>query len=266
MNDEALIERIDKLFRSILLSEKHKGEIEYLEQALHLSQEQIYAAWLLWDAKKRIYSNEVYSSDALRLVMHLHNYLEGSWHEKRQTIVLSYLEHVNAKRICDIGFGTPQKYVRHFLKDNETRILLADFEESSLSFAGKLLDYWDRNWKKHVTLGLFDMNKDELPNGYDSYLFQDSIEHAADPSAVLRRFTEQIPKGASVIFSLPVEIDNPVPEHHICWKGEEEIIDWLKQAGLTTLSYEAIPMNKEIDLFSLFLHPDFREVILLTRK
>jgi len=266
MNDDELMKRIEVLCGSILLSEEHRGEIEHLKRALNLSQEQIYAAWILWDAKKRTYSNEVYSSDALRLVMHLHNYLEGSWHEKRQILVLDYLQRIKAKKICDIGFGTPQKYVRSFLEKPETEISLMDFEEFSLSFAEKALDYWNQNWRKNIGLGLFDMNRDELPKGFDSYLFQDSIEHANDPTGVLRRYVEQVPKGTNMLFSLPIEIENPVPEHSIYWKNEEEVIDWLKQAGLSILACETIQMEKRVDLFSLFLHPDFREVVLLTRK
>ncbi len=266
MNDEELIRKIDTLFESLLLSEKHRGEIEYLKKVLSISRSQIYATWLLWDAKKRTYSNEVYSSDALRLVMHLHNYLEGSWHKKRQTIVLDYLQRVKAKKICDIGFGTPQKYVQRFLESQETEIFLMDFEESSLSFAEKVLDYWSQNWRKNVTLGLFDMNTDELPKGFDSYLFQDSIEHADDPSEALHRFVEQMPKGTNVIFSLPIEIENPVPEHHIYWKNEEEIVAWLERAGLSAISHETILMDKNVDLFCLSLHPDFREVVLEARK
>lgn len=263
MNDEELIERIDTLFRSIILNEKHKREIEHLEQVLSLSQEHIYAAWLLWDAKKRTYSNEVYSSDAMRLVMHLHNYLVGSWHEKRQAIVLKYLQQVKAKRICDIGFGTPQEYVRHFLHDSGTEILLTDFERSSLSFAKMILDYLNDDWKSRITLDLFDLNKDNLPKNFDAYLFQDSIEHADNPSETLYRYVAQMLKGTRVLFSLPIEIENPVPEHHIYWKNEAEIITWLKKAGLSTISYETIYMNKEVDIFSLFLHPDFRELVLL---
>lgn len=172
----------------------------------------------------------------LRLVMHLHNYLAGSWHEKRQSLVLHYLDAIQAKHICEIGFGVPQRYVRSFLPRPEARLLLADFEASSLSFAQHLLSYWNHGWRQRIDLCLFDMNCDLLPEGFDGYLFQDSIEHALDPSATLRRFVEAVQVGTSLLFSLPIEIEHPVPEHHICWSNEEEVYAWLERAGLSIVS------------------------------
>ncbi|MBP9762017.1 hypothetical protein KBD34_00180 [Patescibacteria group bacterium] len=264
MNDQGIVQKVDQLFDAVYSIQDYAAEIDYLKQRLGISDAQIRASWIFWDTKKRDYSNEVYSSNALRLVMHLHNYLKGSWHEKRQKIVLEYLQEVSAKKICDIGFGTPQLYVHRLLNDPGIEMTLADFEDSSLSFAETVLDYWKRDWKDRVKLKRFDLNHDDLLKGFDTYLFQDSIEHADDPSKTLQRYVETLPKGTHLIFSLPIEIDNPVPEHHICWKDEQEIIDWLKEAGLSVDTYQRIDMDPEVDLFSQFLHPEFREVVVLT--
>ncbi len=266
MTDQELAKRVEKLSQGLILDTRYKGEIEFLMRTFSLTVQQIYAAWLLWDTKKSTYSNEVYSSEALRLVMHLHNYLAESWHEKRQMLVSNHLQAINAQRICDVGFGVPQSYVRSFLSRPGVSILLADFEASSLSFAEQLLTYWDSDWKRCVDLLVFDMNHDNLPSGFETYLFQDSIEHADDPSGTLQRFVASVPTGTSMLFSLPIEIEKPVPEHHIYWHDEQEVLTWLRQAGLKILSSQTISMDKTVDLFSLFLHPDFREVVVLTQK
>jgi 2-polyprenyl-3-methyl-5-hydroxy-6-metoxy-1,4-benzoquinol methylase len=265
MNEQEILQKVNSLLNSVHSVPELALEIEYLKVRLSISDEQVRGSWIFWDTKKREYSNEVYSSQALRLVMHLHNYLQGSWHEKRQKVVLEYLQSLSAKRICDIGFGTPQRYVHQFLSREDAQIMLADFEDSSLSFASAVLDYWNKHWQHKINLQLFDLNRDDLPEGFDTYLFQDSIEHADDPSKTLRRYVEILPKGTRLIFSLPIEIENPVPEHHIYWNSESGIVRWLKCAGLSVERYQVIEMNPDIDLFSLFLHPEFREIVVLAR-
>ena len=266
MNKKDIEEKVEKLFNTILSDKRYLNEMEYLQSGLSVTKEQIIASWLYWDTAIRKYSNEVYSSEALRIVMHLHNYLVGSWHEKRQEIVLGYLKNIGSKSICEIGFGVPQKYVKEFLNVEGVKVFLGDYEKSSLHFAEKLLNFWNKDWQRKIHLAIFDMNTDSLPSGYNTYIFQDSIEHAINPSEILNKFVDATPKNTNFIFSLPIEIKNPIPEHNIFWKNEEEVFDWLKKSKLEIVASDTIKMNKEVDIFSLSLHPDFREVVVLARK
>ncbi len=266
MNAKQIEMKVEELFESVYSSDEHSDEILSLQNNLSITRENLLASWLYWDTGIRNYGNEVYTSEAVRLAMHLHNYLNDSWHQKRQAIVLRYLRSINAKSIYDIGFGVPQKYVKEFMIDRETNIFLGDFEPSSLDFAKLVLEFWDRNWEETVHLRSFDMNKDSLPKDYDAYLFQDSIEHAMSPGKTLRMYTASASRGAHFIFSLPIEIESPIPEHNILWKNEDDVFDWLNKSGLNVINSETIHMNPDVDLFSLSLHPDFREVVILARK
>lgn len=264
--DNGIEQKVRTLFDSVLTNENYFKEIDALQKILGITRKQIEAAWLYWDTAIQKYSNEVYTSDSLRFAMHLHNYLEGSWHEKRQVIILNYLETINPHAICEIGFGVPQKYVHKFLSDERKKIVLADFEDTSIKFAKSILSLWSIEWKERAILLLFDMNKDNIPPKQDVYIFQDSIEHAVNPTEILSKFVSSANTGAHFLFSLPIEIENPIPEHHICWKDHEEVIQWLKDCGLEVLRYEKIPMNRNIDIFAQSLHPDFCEIVILAKK
>jgi hypothetical protein len=117
-----------------------------------------------------------------------------------------------------------------------------------------------------VTLAFFDLNTDKLPPGYSVVIFQDSIEHASTPTAILEKFVASSASNTYFIFTLPIEVEKPIPEHNIVWKDEEEVLDWLKDAGLDILDKSTITMNPAVDLFSRSLHPDFREIAVLARK
>ena len=258
--------KINKLCNKVLLNKKYCEEVSYLKNQLNIDRDQIIASWLYWDTAIKKYSNEVYSSAALRMVMHLHNYLSGSWHVKRQKAVLDYLKIIKTKKICEIGFGVPQQYVREFLKLKNTEIFLGDYENSSFIFAKKVLAYWHKNWKQKINLSIFNMNTDLLPTGYGAYIFQDSIEHAERPFETLVKFVNSVPQNTYFIFSLPIEIKDPIPEHHICWKNEKEVLKWIQKVGLKTIKNKTIKMNREVDIFSLSLHKNFREIVLLAKK
>ena len=261
-----LEEKISNFIECIYADNNFANEIAYIQEKHNITREQVVASWIFWDTAIRNYSNDVYSSEALRLVMHLHNYLEDSWHVKRQETVLHLLQKTKTNRFCEIGFGTPQKYVKEFLLRPETHIFLGDFERSSLDFASTVLDFWYVDWKDKVNLELFDLNQNDLPAGYQTYIFQDSIEHAYNPTAVLNKYVSSVPESTYFIFSLPIEIENPIPEHHICWENESQVLTWLEQAGLVINDSVTINMNKQVDIYSLPLHPEFREIVILASK
>lgn len=257
--------KISKLLDLTINDPIHKDEVDFLMKEFGITKDQLFASWIYWDTSIKEYSNEVYSLESMRLVMHLHNYLKESWHEKRQEFVLKSLNIIDPKSICEIGFGTPQKYVKKYLK-SDVKIMLGDFDDSSIRFAEKVISYWEPDWKQKVSLNRFDLNKDRIPPDYDVYMFQDSVEHADSPSDVLKKYVSDATTKAYFIFSLPIEIENPIPEHHIFWKDRNEILNWLEKCGLEIVNDELIKMNKEVDIYSLCLHPDFSELVVLARK
>lgn len=262
-----MTEIVKKLALSVLNNPTYTSEISYLMKYFDISLDEIIKTWVYWDTGINEYTNEVYKSHALRLVMHLHNYLPNSWHEKRQRIVLEYLSKIHPSKICDIGFGTPQLYVKNFLNSEDVSILLTDFDRSSIDFAKKVISYWDKKENiNNVQYQIFDINNDQLPSDCDTYIFQDSIEHALEPSLKLSEFVNIMPKNSHQIFSLPIEISNPIPEHNIFWKDESEVENWLKNSGLSILFSDIIKMNLKVDIFASKLHPNFREVLFLTKK
>lgn len=257
--------KIKNLLEQTLNNPSNKKEVDFLMDEFKITKEQLFLSWLHWDTSIRNYSNDVYSSEALRLVMHLHNYLKDSWHEKRQEYVLGYLGQINPKSICEIGFGTPQKYVKEYL-EKDVKITLGDYEGSSLKFAEKLLQQWSSSWEQKINLIIFDLNKDKLPEGLDVCIFQDSIEHADNPTETLQKYVNEVPSGTHFIFSLPIEIEDPIPEHHIFWKNKDDVLAWLTQNDLEVVNDTSIKMNKEVDLYSLSMHPNFSELVVLARK
>lgn len=263
---EEIRKQAGTIFEDIFKNKRYSKEINFIQKSLGISKKEVKKAWIYWDTGIREYSNEIYSSESMRFVMYLHNLLNGNWHEKRQKIILNYLEELSPKSICEIGFGVPQKYVREFLSDKRIKIILADFEKTSIKFAENIFSFWNICWKENITLLEFNMSTDSLPLKQDVYIFQDSIEHSASPTDTLKKFVASADTRANFLFSLPVEIESPIPEHHICWKNKHEIKKWLSECGLKIVKYKKIEMNKDLDLFSHFLHPDFHEVIIWAKK
>lgn len=244
----------------------HKDEVEYLCKSLNIKTEDVIQAWVIWDTGVNEYDNSVYSSNATRVAMHLHNYIKGNWHDKRQQKVLEFMEEIEPKNIAEIGFGTPQRYVSEYVLKNNIRLTLLDFDDESLSFAKYFLDTKSNSWKEGVTLRKYDMNTKEEIRDYDLYVFQDSIEHAEKPTEYLNKVSSQAKPGSYFIFCIPIEVDKAVPEHNMFWRDTEHTLSWIKESGLSVKKYFEIQMNPELDLFAKFLHPDFKEVLILAQK
>ncbi|MBF6202565.1 hypothetical protein IU483_00340 [Streptomyces gardneri] len=259
-------EQVAKLIDSLLAVPACRAELEYLQRRLSIPPQEIIDAWMFYDLSIMNYSNESYSSTSLRMAMHLHNQLAGNWHDRRQEIVLGYLETIAPEAVCDIGFGTPQRYVRHYLSTRRVEMALCEFESTSLEFAELVLEHWRPDWSSTIKLIEHDMNRDELPAGYPAYLFQDSIEHALQPTETLHRYVDSAWSGTYFLFSLPIEVADPIPGHHISWPEEAAALDWLGAAGLTVLDKEVIHFHADLDLHSHRLHPDTRQLAVLSVK
>jgi hypothetical protein len=257
-------EQVAKLFDELAAQKQYHDEISYLMGELDVTRDDAIAAWLFYDLAIRDYSNEAYKSSALRLVMHLHNFLVGNWHDIRQATILKYLAGRSPASICEIGFGTPQRYVSELA--GTTRIMLCDYETASLDFARQVLSFRHDDGLDRVTLQRHDMNKDALPADFNAYLFQDSIEHAIEPTETLQSYVESTAVGTDFVFSLPIEIGEPIPGHFISWPAEDKALTWLESTGLTVLDSTVINFNRGLDLHSHRLHPVSRQIAVLTTK
>ncbi|MFG1798215.1 hypothetical protein [Nocardia sp. NPDC049149] len=259
-------EQATKLVESLFEIPEIRAEIAHLQRRHSITRQQIVEAWLFYDLAIMNYSNESYSSTTLRMAMHLHNYVPGNWHDRRQDVVLGFLERLAPTAVCDIGFGTPQRYVQHLLAARTTEIALCEFEYASLEFAMSVLEHWRPDWSSSVKLIEHNMDRDALPSGYPVYIFQDSIEHALQPTETLRGYVDSAAADTHFIFSLPIEVADPIPGHHISWSEESAAIDWLSAAGLTVLDKEVIQFRRDLDLHAHALHPDTRQLAILAVK
>lgn len=241
-------------------------EVTRLCNDLKIKPEEIINAWVVWDTNILNYSNAIYSSTVLRCAMHLHNYVKNNWHEKRQNEVLRILEKLAPSKVVEIGFGTPQKYVTEYVLKNDVSLSLLDFDEESLEFAKRFLNIKSIAWKEKISLIKYDMDKDVLTNDFDTYIFQDSIEHAKNPSLYLSKLVVSSKKESHFIICLPIEVNKAVPEHNIFWKSKEDCLEWLKEKGLEIVEYHEIKMNSKIDVFVKYLHPNFLELLVLAKK
>lgn len=257
-------ERVEATARATI--EKDKKNVLALCKALNTTTEDVIKAWVVWDTGINKYDNCVYSSNAMRIAMHLHNHLSGNWHDKRQAKVLDIIRHTKPQHIVEVGFGTPQRYVTEYVLKNEVFLQLLDMDEAALDFASTFLDTRSTKWASHIVLKKYDMNSMGLLDHADLYIFQDSIEHTTDPSAYLRSVVSNAKKGSHFIFCLPIEVDKPVPEHHAFWRTIDEAIAWIVCGGLVVVESSEIHMDPALDLFAKFLHPDFKEIVVLAQK
>ncbi len=246
--------------------EEYKAEVDFLCKSFRVTKADIIDAWVMWDTGINEYDNTIYSSVALRIAMHLHNYVHGNWHDKRQQVVLDLLYKTKPSTIAEIGFGTPQRYVTDYVLRNDVHLTLLDFDSEGLFFAESFLNSIQNDWKTKISLRRYDMNSNEDIGEYDCYIFQDSIEHANNPTEYLSKVVDMAPRNSHFILTLPIEVDRSIPEHNIFWKNKAEGLHWLEKAGLTIMETADIEMDKELDLFTKFLHPDFKEVVVLAVK
>lgn len=255
---------VRKLANEII--EKNLNEVDYFCTTLGITKDDIINAWEVWDTGINEYGNEIYKSYAMRIAMHLHNYIPNNWHDKRQDIVLKFLNEIRPESVVEVGFGTPQKYVNEYVLKHKKLLTLLDFDQESLRFAEIFLSSKSSVWNNYITLKKYDMNSNESIGSFDCYIFQDSIEHADNPTACLSKIVAKASSGSHFIFSLPIEVDKPVPEHHIFWKNDQDSLKWLIECGLTVKKHEDVLMNRELDLFASSLHPDFKEVVIYAIK
>ena len=228
--------------------------------------EEVINAWVIWDTSITEYDNSVYSSNAMRIAMHLHNEIHGNWHDKRQSKVIDFMNQIKPRSIVEVGFGTPQRYVTEYVLKNHVRLSLLDFDAESLDFAKAFLDMKSNDWDMYITLREYNMNSGDAIGDFDLHLFQDSIEHANQPTEYFTSIVSAAKPQSHFILCLPIKICKAIPEHHIFWSSVGHALEWVMQGGLTVDTYHEIKMNPELDLFAEYLHPDFSELLVLGKK
>ncbi len=265
MTQDIKITRLKEFALSIFNNKEHKKDLEELLLRLNLNQEDIVKSYIDYDLDIFSFSNEIYDAPSIRMVMHIHNLLEGSWHIERQNIIYNFIKETKPSSIMDVGFGIPSLYIRKFINDENLKITLNDLSDSAQAFASKLLDQWGSNWNKHINFIIEDMAITSFrPPKNDIYLFQDSIEHVNDPTTCLSNFVKNSHPEAKFLLSLP--IGPIIPAHHMAWDSDIEIRDWLKYCGLKIISEKKIKVNPEVDLFAEQVNFNFVNLIVLCEK
>src|SRR3989344_525206 len=161
---------------SVMNYPEYKEEIDYLISKLNLTKLDVIQAYVDYDMDVFAYENEIYESLAMRMALHLHYLLNGSWHQDRQNSILRMIKLCQPKSIVDMGFGTPTKYIRDFVLKEKIKLTLVDLYDSAFKFTEVLLGYLDSNWKNIVQFKKLDMNTHKYFGDFEVYIFQDSIE------------------------------------------------------------------------------------------
>ncbi len=259
-------EKLLELLNTALTHPKHQVQLLTIIKSLKLTPEEVANEFLHYNLD--IYSkerNSVYKSLSNRIVLHIHNIIQGSWHIDRQKTTLDLIESVNPKTIADIGFGVPSQYVKEWVLQKEKVLLtFCDFYDSAFEFAKYLLPYWNDKWKEKISFRTTDMDKQEYVGDFDLYLIQDSIEHTVDPRKYLEKHVELSPKKSQFIISLPI---GPLfPRHYLAWKNDKEGIEWLKHCGLSVKKQKNVFVNPKVDLFAEQIISNYHDLYALCEK
>jgi len=258
-------QKLREFTKSVIEDSRYKDEIEYLLRCFNLTKEQLIQEYVNYDLDVFNYENEVYEPIAMRLVLHVHNLLDGSWHQDRQNAILEFLNKIDFDSVVDIGFGVPTKYLRSYLANKSTKkFTLIDLYDSAFDFAKALLSKLSNSWDKNINFEKVDMNTMKYVGDYDIYLFQDSIEHTIDPTAYLKKTVSSSPNNSKFILSLP--IGPAMPCHYIEFKEKESAIKWLEDARLKIEESKEVFVNPKVDLFATDFDEEFYNLIVLCSK
>jgi len=256
--------KLEKITLSTLYSPKYKAEFDYIKRKLSLSDKQIIDAVIHYSLNLNTFDNLEYNSNALLTVLHLHNCVQGSYHQKRQKIIEAFLQNRNWNTLIDIGFGVPSSYVFNNLKKGIiSTITLADKDKTAIDFASILLEYHNSSFRQMVDFKIIDMNDSKQVGKYDVYLFLDSIEHAYDPTDFLKRTIKYAPQKARFILALPICSKESLGNnfHYIEWLNKTSAIEWLKSCGLKVKQSKKIDPVSGIDIFAERIKGGFYNLI-----
>jgi hypothetical protein len=258
-------EKLLGFLSSTIDDDRYKDQFQNILDTLHLSKQKITDAFLHYNLDMSDKEgNEVYRPLPNRVVLHIHNLINESWHLDRQQTVLDLIKQAKPNSIIDIGFGVPSKYVQNYVIAQRKKLVFCDLYDSAFDFTKALMPHWDNNWQDIISFKQINMDTLEYVGDFDLYLIQDAIEHTKDPTAYLSMLVNKSPKTAKFIVSLPI---GPIfPRHFMAWHNDQEALDWLEKCGLSIEQQKSVFVKPEVDLFADQLAPDYHDLYILGSK
>lgn len=241
-------EKLISFAESVLNSSLYKNELSYLMNHFSLSKDDVINTFLDYNMDMFSHGNEIYDSHAIRVVLHIHNLIKGSWHIERQITTNKLIELVNPNRMIDLGFGVPSLYVKNVLSQGK-HLTLCDIHEPTLHFAEQLIKTWNPEWLNFVSFLHSDLaDVHNCIGDYDLYISLHSVEHVEDPTSCLSQYVELAASNA--LFLVEIPIWPLIPKHYYEWKTVDEAIEWTNKCGLKILKGHHIHVNPAVDLFA----------------
>lgn len=257
-------EKLISFAESVLGSASYRNELAKLMSVFSLTKEDVINAFLDYNMDIFSHGNEIYDSHAIRVVLHIHNLLEGSWHIERQAKANNLINLINPQSIIDLGFGVPSLYMRNVLSEKK-HLTLCDMYEAPLDFAKQLIRVWNPQMVNSVSFlhsDLADVKK--CIGDYGLYIFLNSIEHVEDPTSCLSEYVELSSNDSAFLIEIPI---GPItPEHYYEWKTLSEAVEWTNKCGLKILKGHQIFVNPKVDLFAEQHNFEYSSYLMLCNK
>jgi SAM-dependent methyltransferase len=258
-------EKLVKLVTSILDDTRHQPELNELASKLNINKDDIIETFLEYNLDVLSHGNEIYDKPAIRMVLHIHNLIEGSWHIERQDTVIDLIRIANPNNIVDLGFGVPSRYIKLALSEKKRQVTLCDIAEPAISFGRNILNIWDKEWEQIIDFKNIDIsNTQDFVGAYDLYILKHSIEHVKNPTACMSEYVRKSPSNSRFLLDIPL---GPItPEHYIAWNDTTDATNWLKECGLNVMNSKLIKVNPNIDLFAEQFNFNYTDYIVLCNK
>jgi SAM-dependent methyltransferase len=243
----------------------YKQEFSHILSRFNLNREDIVQAFLDYNLDVYSHNNEIYQSQANRVVLHIHNLIKGSWHIERQEAVCKLVEKAAPSKVIDLGFGVPSRYVRELLVSFPFHLTLCDNTWSAIIFAEELLNIWNPNWAERINFLCADMeNVEQCVGNYDLYISLHSIEHVRNPTKCLGEYVKLSMPNALFLIEIPI---GPItPEHYLSWDNVAQGREWIDSVGLEVIDQHLTHVNSDIDLFAEPHNFEYSGYLVLCKK
>jgi hypothetical protein len=237
------------LLNSVFNNKLYNQELNTIMNKFSLTFEDIKHAFLDYNLDVFSHDNNIYNNHAIRVVLYIHNLIEGSWHIDRQKAVCELIAQAKPQKAVDLGFGVPSRYVRQLVQDKSFSLTLCDYQQAALDFADSILSIWSSSWQNAITLRLENMEQvSSCVGDYDLYIALHSLEHLNNPKECLCNYVRL--SRADSLFIIEIPIGPITPEHTIAWHSIAEAQEWITQCGLKIIDDRMTYVNKNIDLFA----------------
>jgi len=268
VKDTKLKRKLTDLTKSVIYDEKYSDEFSYLFKQLNITEKELIGMVINYTLHVDQIKNEDYASHTMRMVLHLHNLVYGTYHQTRQDAVVNFLKHINPKTAIEVGFGVPSRYVFDLtLKYGNPKLTLIDMDASAIDFAKVLLAHRNSKWKEFVDFKIMNMDNQEFVGDADVYIFMDSIEHTKDPTEYLKKVVKLSSSQSKFILSIPIsKIDTLKHAHYAEWLTEEDAEEWLNKCGLFIEKKIVAKPNPKVDFFADLMNGTFYNIIVLANK